>query len=61
VFGAPQAAGEQSVTRIQQVLDGLPDLNRDEQRKRLQELLAVVGPGYWSYRIRRALQDIEGG
>jgi predicted ATPase len=61
VFGAPQAAGEQSVTRIQKVLDGLPDLNPDEQRKQLQELLAVVGPGYWSYRIRRALQDIEGG
>ena len=61
VFGAPQAAGEQSVTRIQQVLDGLPDLNPDEQRKQLQELLAVVGLGYWSYRIRRALQDIEGG
>jgi hypothetical protein len=43
VFGAPQAAGEQSVTRIQQVLDGLLDLNPDEQRKQLQELLAVVG------------------
>jgi uncharacterized protein (UPF0332 family) len=61
VFGGPQALGEQSVTRIQTVLDGLPDLNPDEQRKQLQELLAVVGPGYWSYRIRRALQDIEGG
>lgn len=61
VFGAPQAAGEQSVTRIQTVLDRLPHLNPDEQRKQLQELLAVVGPGYWSYRIRRALQDIEGG
>jgi hypothetical protein len=61
VFGAPQASGEQSVTRIQTVLDRLPHLNPDEQRKQLQELLAVVGPGYWSYRIRRALQDIEGG
>ena len=61
VFGAPQAAGEQSVARIQQVLEDLPDLNPDEQWRRLQELLAIVGPGYWSYRVRRALQDIEGG
>jgi hypothetical protein len=61
VFGASQDAGEQSVTQIQTLLDGLPDLNPDEQRKQLQELLAVVGAGYWSYRFRRALQDIEGG
>ena len=45
VFGAPQASGEQSVTRIQTVLEGLPGLSPDEQRKQLQELLAVVGPG----------------
>jgi hypothetical protein len=61
VFGAPQAAGEQSVTRIQQVLDDLSGVDPAEQRKRLQDLLAIVGPGYWGYRIRRALQDIEGG
>jgi predicted ATP-binding protein involved in virulence len=61
VFGAPQASGEQSMTRLQQILDGLAGVDPAEQRKRLEALLDVVGPGYWSYRIRRALQDIEGG
>jgi predicted ATPase len=61
VFGAPQASGEQSVTRIRQILEGLTGAHPAEQRKRLEALLNVVGPGYWSYRIRRALQDIEGG
>src|SRR5262245_16708682 len=60
VFGAPQASGEQSVTRLQQILDGLAEVDPPERCKRLKALLDVVGPGYWSYRIRRAFQDIEG-
>jgi predicted ATPase len=61
VFGAPQASGQQSMSWLQQIMDGLSGVHPAEQRKRLEALLDVVGPGYWSYRIRRALQDIEGG
>jgi ABC-type cobalamin/Fe3+-siderophores transport system ATPase subunit len=53
VFGAPQAAGAQSVNRIQEVLANRQ--NREQQREQLKRLREEVGPGYWSYRIRREL------
>jgi len=55
VFGAPQAAGAQSVNRIQGTLANRERRNQEEQKKELEKLLKVVGPGYWSYRIRREL------
>lgn len=59
VFGAPQAAGAQSVARIKQVLKALPDQDPSRRREELEKLLAVVGPGYWSYLIRRELLGME--
>ena len=59
VFGAPQAAGAQSVARIQQVLTPSSGQDPQDRQKELKHLLNQVGPGYWSYRIRRELQGIE--
>ena len=52
VFGAPQAAGAQSVNRVQDAFK-----IRDEERRKeeLHRLEKIVGPGYWRYRIRREL------
>ena len=57
VFGAPVAAGAQSVERIEQALK--PDQDPAARRAELEKLLAVVGPGYWSFRIRRVLLELE--
>jgi predicted ATP-binding protein involved in virulence len=59
VFGAPVAAGAQSVARIEQALKETPDQDPEERRKELQKLVEIVGPGYWSYRIRRELLGME--
>jgi energy-coupling factor transporter ATP-binding protein EcfA2 len=59
VFGAPVAAGAQSVERIEQALKIEPDQDPAVRRDALEKLLAVVGPGYWSYRIRRELLGLE--
>lgn len=59
VFGTPVAAGAQSVERIERVLKADPDQDPDERRQALEQLLDRVGPGYWSYRIRRALLELE--
>jgi hypothetical protein len=59
VFGAPQASGAQSVARIQEVLEVTPSQAPEERRDQLRQLLEKVGPGYWSYRIRRELLGIE--
>jgi energy-coupling factor transporter ATP-binding protein EcfA2 len=56
VFGAPQAAGAQSVSRVQEVLANRQRRNQEGQKEALQQLLKEVGPGYWSYRIRRELR-----
>jgi hypothetical protein len=52
VFGSPQAAGAQSVSRVQEVFNMRDPGSKKEELKRL---LDVVGPGYWRYRIRREL------
>ena len=59
VFNAPHAAGERSVSYIQRILSEPTNGNLDERRQNLESLLSVVGKGYWSYRIRRELLEIE--
>lgn len=59
VFGAPVAAGAQSVARIEQALKETPGQDPEERRKELQKLVEIVGPGYWSYRIRHELLGME--
>jgi hypothetical protein len=36
-----------------------PDPDPATRRTELEKLLAVVGPGYWSFRIRRVLLELE--
>jgi predicted ATP-binding protein involved in virulence len=59
VFGAPVAAGAQSVARIETALKAEPGQDPSTRREELQKLLDIVGPGYWSYRIRRELLGME--
>jgi hypothetical protein len=59
VFGAPVAAGAQSIARIEAALKAEPGRDPSTRREELQKLLDIVGPGYWSYRIRRELQGME--
>jgi ATPase subunit of ABC transporter with duplicated ATPase domains len=59
VFGAPYPVGESSVERIEQELKALSDRNPEEKQQALEELLSVVGQGYWSYRIKRELSAID--
>ena len=59
VFGAPQASGEHSVSHIRRIIDTPSSQDPNERREALQHLLAQVGPGYWSYRIRQELVAIE--
>ena len=57
IFNAPEAAGAQSVDQIRQALSN--QLDKVNQQKRLQQLLNQVGPGYWSYQIRRKLVQLD--
>jgi ABC-type glutathione transport system ATPase component len=58
IFNAPEATGAQSVERIREALR--PNRNdKENQQKELRELLTEVGPGYWSYQIRRRLSQLE--
>lgn len=59
VFGAPHPAGESSVERIEQELKALSDYEPQQKQETLENLLNVVGQGYWSYRIRRELITIK--
>lgn len=55
VFQAPYATGAHAVKRISETLNNVGNQTNEEQRERLMNLQKQVGPGYWSYRIRRAL------
>lgn len=57
IFNAPEAAGAQSVDEIRQALSN--QIDKVNQQKRLQQLLNQVGPGYWSYQIRRKLAQLD--
>jgi ABC-type nitrate/sulfonate/bicarbonate transport system ATPase subunit len=59
VFQAPHAAGARSVQYIQDKLSESSNGDRAHQRETLESLLPIVGEGYWKYRIRRALLEIE--
>ena len=60
IFDAPHAAGDRSVAYIQSILsDELSNGNSAQKRRNLEALLPIVGEGYWRYRIRRALLEIE--
>jgi hypothetical protein len=61
IFGTAQAAGAQSVAYIQRVLDDQErdGLSRDERRLELRRLLSGLAPGYWSYRVRQKLLELE--
>ncbi|MEH2355711.1 AAA family ATPase [Nostoc sp.] len=59
VFKAPYAAGQRSVSYIQQTLSEPTNGNLEARRQTLENLLSVVGQGYWSYKIRRELLEIE--
>jgi hypothetical protein len=58
IFNAPEAAGAQSVDEIRQALRSNRS-DKSRQQKELEGLLNQVGPGYWSYQIRRKLAQIE--
>jgi hypothetical protein len=45
------------VERIEQALK--PDQDPAARRAELEKLLEVVGPGYWNFRIRRVLLELE--
>jgi len=57
VFGAPHAAGQRAVSHILERIEA--DSPADQRRRQLERLRGQVGPGYWSYRIRRALMALE--
>ena len=57
VFQAPFASGQRAVSRIQKSLGAVTD--RDKQKAELKLLKEQVSPGYWSYRIRKALKGME--
>lgn len=57
IFGAPNASGEYSVTEIKRLLDKARIGALD--RKQLEMELEHVAPGYWSYRIRRQLIQMQ--
>lgn len=61
IFGTAQAAGAQSVTYIQRLLGGLEhnEREREERRQELLQLLRDLAPGYWSYRVRQKLLELE--
>lgn len=59
VFEAPHAAGARSVEYIQSKLSEPSNGDHAHQRETLEALLPIVGEGYWRYRIRRALLEIE--
>lgn len=55
VFDSPYATGQHAVNRVHRVLDRVGDRTDKEAETELKRLLNDVGPGYWSYRIRREL------
>ena len=57
VFNAPHATGQYAVNRIQKILTS--DAAADVRIRELRKLHAQISPGYWSYRIRRALKSPE--
>lgn len=59
VFGTPQATGAQSIARIENAMRSSPDRDPADRRRELLQLLKQVSPGYWSYRIRRRLAQLE--
>ena len=59
VFGAPNAAGEHSVRTVEEWLKEAYGKPPDERREYLQERLRHVSPGYWAYRIRRAMVEVS--
>jgi predicted ATPase len=57
VFGAPYASGEKAVRHIQRLLTEGDTATADSAREeRLRKMLNEVAPGYWRYRVRRALE-----
>lgn len=60
VFGAPYAAGAYSVEQIKEVIDKRKSMGRksETQRNALERLSRKIGPGYWSFLVRRKLMDV---
>jgi len=56
VFQTPFAAGQRAVSRIQKSLEPVTDPVK--QKAELKLLQKQVSPGYWSYRIRKALKGL---
>ena len=55
VFDSPYATGQYAVKKVKAVLDEVGQRNDKQAHQKLKDLLNEVGPGYWSYRIRREL------
>jgi predicted ATPase len=53
VFGAEHASGQRGIDFIERILAEAP--HSAGRLERLESLSEEVGPGYWSYRVRRAL------
>jgi predicted ATP-dependent endonuclease of OLD family len=60
VFDTKYSSGEHAVEMIQEALRERPLDERGEQVRVLKKLLDKVSPGYWGYRIRKALKTLEG-
>lgn len=58
VFGAENAAGAQGVQYITSAI-GAASVDKKTKKKKLEELLTEVGPGYWRFLIRRELHALE--
>jgi ABC-type cobalamin/Fe3+-siderophores transport system ATPase subunit len=60
IFEAPVASGAESVDTIRRALrNARSDEQRKDQMQELRDLLTQVGPGYWSYQLRRKLALLE--
>lgn len=59
VFDTGFAAGEHAVSKILRALQERLPQERAQQKQELLELLEQVSAGYWSYRIRKALDHLE--
>lgn len=57
VFGTPYAAGTYSVSEFERWLEEARKKPLPERRDFLQKCLEKVSPGYWSYRLRLAMEE----
>lgn len=59
VFGTSNLAGSYSVDFIQNQLNPSHNLDPKQRQLALEQLLSIVGQGYWSYRIERELSTLK--